>query len=77
MEEDKDKNCSDYDVDSFDICDRHFIEDKLSQFYPNGFMPAWATGDMAKVTNIFFANSSSFSKHYEDIISGIEHSGKV
>ena len=37
-------------MDSYEACDRRYIHEKLSQYYPDGFMPVWATDDMNKVT---------------------------
>ena len=75
VEEDEDKNCSNYDNDSYEDCDRRYIQEKLSRNYPDGFMPVWATGNMTKVTKLFLSNSSSFHAKYQDLILGIEQSG--
>ena len=75
VEEDKDKNCSNYVDDSYEACDRSFIQEKLSRYYPDGFMPVWATENMSTVTNLYFSNSTSFYANYADIILGIEQSG--
>ena len=75
VEEDEDKNCSNYVDDSYEACDRRFIQEKLSQYYPYGFMPVWATENMSTVTSLYLSNSTSFYSNYTDIILGIEQSG--
>ena len=75
VEEDEDKNCSNYVDDSYEACDRRYIQEILSRHYPDGFMPVWATDNMTTVTKLLLSNSTTFSAKYTDIILGIEKSG--
>ena len=75
VEEDEDKNCSNYVDDSYEACDRRYIQEILSRYYPQGFMPVWATDNMTTVTKLLLSNSTTFSDKYTDIILGIEQSG--
>ena len=73
-ENDPGKKCKNYITTSFNDCDDQFIKDVLKRKAPAGFMPVWATDNLASVTTSMVADICDPCPTYSDLISGIAES---
>ena len=80
LEADEKVHCKDYinKRESYDSCDKAYINRILSELDVGHFTPIWATDDPLKVTTLFNSNQSTkLSKHYQHIVSGNQVSGSI
>ena len=59
VEGDPSKDCTEYPnthFESYAECDSDFVEKFLERNFPKGFLPVWATEDLANVTELMYLN---------------------
>jgi hypothetical protein len=80
MEEDTEKNCTNYpneEFQSYDDCDATFVRQSLAKYYGPDYVPIWVTEDQANVTMLMEEASPDFTSKpvsQGDLFSGNEMS---
>ena len=74
-EDDPMKSCVDYTkTTSYNHCDQKYIQTKLEEEFPPGFIPIWLGQNYSEVTR-HLVHSQNYSELYIGLVDGSEDSG--